>query len=170
MHYETFRDHKYLGAWQFMEGDRTLTIDRVVQGMIEREDGQPPERVPLVYFRELDLPLVLNATNGKMIYMMYGTPDVRQWSGKRVTLTAALTTDTSGNTVMGIRVHPRRPEEVVVEETPDAKAARLEAELAALRRNAQGAVAERAGLPSPAPAPVPPASAPVAEEVAHAAS
>lgn len=162
MHYEQFRDHKYLGAWNFMDGDRTLTIARVVQGLVERDDGEP-ERVPLMYFEELELPLVLNSTNGKMIYMMYGTPDVRQWTGKRITLTTALTTNKSGNAVMGIRVHPQRPAEV--EESIDQKQARLEAELAKLRKNAQGATAEAAALPT---APTQPASAP-ASEVTHAA-
>lgn len=142
MHYQRYRDHDYLGAWDFEDGDRTVTIDRVEQGLIDRQDGTAPERVPLMYLRELDRPMVLNATNGAFIAAMYGSPDTRDWEGKRVTLTRGMTTNKQGQPCFGIRVVPRRPPELEPEETEAERIARLEAELARARAGRVGGPAE----------------------------
>lgn len=147
MHYQRYRDHKYLGAWDFEDGERTVTIERVEQGLIERDDGAPDERVPLMHLRELDRPMVLNSTNGQLIAMMYGSPDTRDWEGKRIILTRGMTTNKQGQPCFGIRVKPQRPPEVEApEETEAQRVRRLEAELAKARAAVRAAPPE---LPTP---------------------
>lgn len=149
MHYQRFRDHTYLGAWDFEDGERTVTIDRVVQGAIDRDDGAPPERVPLMHLREFDRPMVLNSTNGQLISMMYGTPDTREWEGKRIILMRGMTTNKQGQPCYGIRVKPHRPEPEEVSETDEQRLARLEAEIAKARAAVREAPRE---LPPTSPA------------------
>ena len=164
MHYQRFRDHNYLGAWDFEDGDRTVTIDRVEQGIIDRKDGSDPQRVAEMHLREFDRPLVLNATNGALIAAMYGSADTRDWEGKRITLTRGMTTNKQGQPCFGIRVKPMRPPEEHTESEAD-RIARLERELAKARATVQTAPRE---LPPPNPAAETiPANI---EEIAHAAS
>lgn len=158
MHYQRYRDHKYLGAWDFEDGDRLVTIARVEQGMIDRDDGAPPERVPLMYLVELDRPMVLNATNGALITAMYGSPDTRTWVGKQVWLMRGTTTNRQGQPIFGIRVKPERPPEPTAM-SPDEELREIEALLARKR----AALAKSAELPAPPPAPL----ATSAPEVAH---
>lgn len=149
MHYERFRDHDYLGAWDFEDGERVVTIDRVEQGLIDRQrPGEKAERVPLMYLRELDRPMVLNSTNGMMIRMLYGTSDTRAWAGKPIALTTGLTTDKQGHPCLGIRVSPKRPELPSTPATEAERIASLEAELAAAK-------ARTAAAPPPPPAELP---------------
>lgn len=164
MHYERFRDHNYLGAWDFEDGDRIVTIDRVEQGIVEREKDDP-ERVPLVYLEEYELPFILNSTNGFVISNLYGTTDTRKWEGKRIILTRGMTTNKQGHPCWGIRVALSLPP--AVDEPAESEAdriARLEAELAKAR------AAARPTSPAELP-PRPPISntVPAAEEVTDAA-
>lgn len=153
MHYQRFRDHDYLGAWDFEDGDKTVTIEKVEQGFVDRHP-EAPERVALVHIRELDRPMILNSTNGALIAAMYGTPDTREWVGKRIILMRGMTTDKSGHPCFGIRVKPERPrDEAVVAESEAERIARLEGELA----KARAAIRGEPALPAPpaAPATVP---------------
>jgi hypothetical protein len=147
MHYQAYRDHKYLGEWDFAEGDRLVTIDRVEQGLIERDEG-PPERAPFMYLREFERPMIVNSTNGALIAAMYGSPDTREWEGKRIWLTRGMTTNKQGQPCFAIRVKPMRPAPIEEkQETAAEQLARLEAELAKARAAVQSAPRELSEKP-----------------------
>lgn len=164
MDYRKMRDRNYLSAIDFDEGEQLVTIDRVEQGVVERQ-GEDDERVPLLYVLEYERPLILNYTNGEMLAVLYGSRDTRTWEGKRIYLTVGMTTDKQGKPCLGVRVSPRRPPELErVEETPAERLARMREELA----KAEAAAAAPRELAAPNVANTVPAE--ITEEARRAAS
>lgn len=103
------KESPYLFACHLAFADVTLTIDRVEAGKVVGQGGKSSGK-PVIYWREKDWrPMALNKTNGKTIVALYGTPDVTQWAGKRVTLYPTTTTFGS-ETVECIRIRPAIPE------------------------------------------------------------
>lgn len=102
------KDSPYLYACHLAFKDLTLTIDKVTGGEVVGTGGKKTGK-PIVYWRERDArPLALNKTNGAQITSLYGTANVKEWKGKRVTLYP--TTTTFGkDTVECIRVRPVIP-------------------------------------------------------------
>jgi hypothetical protein len=109
---------RYLGAWNLMDDqgnkkDLTLTIARVEADQVVGEGGKSSKK-PIVHFQPQGsyqpLPMALNKTNMKTIVAMYGTYDVRQWVGKKITLFGT-TTQFGGQEKECIRIRPRIPGE-----------------------------------------------------------
>jgi hypothetical protein len=95
---------KYLKASD-LHGDTRVTIVGV-----ETQEVGDREQKPVVVFREAHLrPLVLNRTNANSIAEVLGSPMVRDWVGKQVTLYPA-TTEFQGKRVPCIRVRDRVPQ------------------------------------------------------------
>lgn len=106
-HWKACFDNAHIGAWD-LERDRTLTIERVEQGMVrDMGGGDKQKRVPMLFFKGAQKPLILNKTNGKTIAKLYG-PRVADWIGKRVTLFASKTTK-GGEEVDCVRIKPSVP-------------------------------------------------------------
>ena len=116
VHYRTFYDTKYIGAWSLGNEDCIVVIKRVKGAEVEGEDGRKARKLTL-FLDQFDKPLVLNVTNAKTIAAMYGT-DVRNWPGKRIAIYAT-TTKFSGKPVECIRVRPTIPEGPTSEKQPD---------------------------------------------------
>ncbi len=100
-------DSKFIGAWDLMGQDVTVTIAKVVGGVVEGEKGRR-DRAPLVSLKGWDKPLVLNKTNMKTVGAMYGFK-VKDWVGKRVTLYATTCQGKGGGIVDCIRMRPQVP-------------------------------------------------------------
>jgi hypothetical protein len=76
---------------------------------IDRQEVGPGELKPCLHFREPFLrPLIINKTNGLAIAAVLGTPNVRQWIGKQVTLYATHT-HYQGKQVPCVRIREGRP-------------------------------------------------------------
>ena len=86
------KDSPYLYACHLAFKDLTLTIDKVKGGEVVGTGGKKTGK-PVIYWREKDArPLALNKTNGAQITSLYGTANVKEWKGKRVTLYPTNTT------------------------------------------------------------------------------
>ena len=85
-HWKCLKNNNYIGAYILEPGkDLIVTIKDIVKGEIVGEDGKKGEGT-LVYFKELDKPMILNSTNAKAITCIYGTPYVEEWIGKQIQL------------------------------------------------------------------------------------
>lgn len=109
-----FKPGKYLGAWDFASREATLTIDRVQSGEVEGENGRK-DKAPLIFFKGVTRPLVLNKTNLKVLLTMYpqiqvgGRISAKAMKGLRVTLYQDTTRGARGGTVDCVRIKPRVP-------------------------------------------------------------
>lgn len=85
-HWKKLKDNDYLGAYILEPNkDMILTIKDVKKGEVIGEDGKKGEGT-LMYFKEVDKPLILNSTNAKAITTIYDTPYVEEWIGKQIQL------------------------------------------------------------------------------------
>lgn len=123
MHYELLYPSQYLKASDLKGRDVTLTIEHIVQEVLEGQKGKK-EKKAVVYFSEVkpkpDEPrkrLVLNITNARTIAGLYGN-DTDGWKGRRVTLFAA-TVDGFGKAVDAIRIRPSMPATAQPTATPE---------------------------------------------------
>ena len=83
-HWKKYFNKDYMGAWSLSDGkDFIVTIDRVEKATIKGEGGREDVR-PIVFFKEFKEPMVLNATNGKIIHKVLGSEYVENWYSKRI--------------------------------------------------------------------------------------
>lgn len=79
-HFKKLQNPDYLGAYDFAEGEqRIATIKDVKQGIIKSERGDEAEIV--VSFVEPFKPMIMNATNAKMIAKISGSNFIEDWKG-----------------------------------------------------------------------------------------
>lgn len=98
-------DRAYIGAWDLVGRDATVTIAKVRAEQLRNKAGA--NKKPVVYFEGKERGFSLNKTNMKTIAGMYGY-DTRAWIGKRITIYATKTAF-GGEEVDAIRVRPKIP-------------------------------------------------------------
>lgn len=77
---------RYLGSWDVMDGEITLTIADFKEETIEGDKGRR-EKKCILYFAESGIkPMVLNLTNRKTLAKLYHTVNSEKLKGKRVTI------------------------------------------------------------------------------------
>jgi hypothetical protein len=82
--YDELFPGRFLKAGLFLGQTPTYTIKDVELESLPQDDGKTRDR-GIVSFRETQLGIVLNSTNGQCLKAMFGTA-VRSWIGKRITL------------------------------------------------------------------------------------
>lgn len=84
-HWRKFDDPNYMGAY-YLEHDKDLIVEiaRFEQGVAKSKDGE--KKKGLIYFKGHSKPLLMNATNGKMISRILKSEQVEDWIGKRISL------------------------------------------------------------------------------------
>jgi len=83
----------------------TVTIKAYKRQNVALE-SQLPEEKWVLYFRELEKPLVLNMTNGMAIASIAGSESFDDWIGKKIVLYHDRNISYAGKIVGGIRVCP----------------------------------------------------------------
>ena len=79
-HFKKLQNPDYLGAYDFNDGEqRIATIKDVKQGIIKSERGDESEIV--ISFVEPFKPMIINATNAKMIAKIRGSNYIEDWKG-----------------------------------------------------------------------------------------
>lgn len=73
-------------------------------------EGEPPENKYVLYFTELEKPLVLNATNIHMCAQTCGSEDTDHWIGKKLVLFTDPNVSFGGKLIGGIRIRAPRPQ------------------------------------------------------------
>lgn len=79
------RNPNYIGGWDLLDGDKTVTITKVTKEMVHDGKGGQSECCT-VHFNECK-PMVANATNLKRITKLTGSAFIEDWAGKQIVLT-----------------------------------------------------------------------------------
>ncbi len=107
-HYRALYDADYFGAWDLENGDRTVTITKVIGGELTGPGGKKSKK-PVLYVQGSEKGIPLNKTNGKTIASMYGNY-VAEWVGKSITLFKSSTRNPQdGGEIDCIRIRPEKP-------------------------------------------------------------
>jgi len=85
-----------------------VTISGCVQKNVAKE-GAGEENKWCLTFKELDKPLVLNATNVQLCEAICGSDDTDHWIGKRIVLYTDPNVSYQGKLIGGIRVRAPKP-------------------------------------------------------------
>ena len=101
------RESKFLKKEDVGKG-ALVTITGCVQKNVAK-DGADPEHKWCLTFRELDKPLVLNATNVQLCEAICGSDDTDHWQGKRIVLYTDPNVSYQGKLIGGIRVRAPKP-------------------------------------------------------------
>lgn len=109
-HYRKVFDSPYLSSMDVVD-PITLTIARVTQELDKTKKSK--ETFNTAYFVEQFIrpgeklkPMILNATNSKMLAKITGTPFIEEWAGARVTVYVEKGIKFGRETVDGLRVMP----------------------------------------------------------------
>ncbi len=124
-HWKKCFNKDYLGTWSLPNGqDAIVTIVKVERAEIKGEGGRLDIR-PIMYLKEFKEPMVLNATNGKIIQKLLNSPYVENWYGHRIQLYAEsnikVGKGANAETTDGLRVRPMLPKSNMELEKSDAK-------------------------------------------------
>ena len=103
--YRLFFDANSMSAHHLQGKSHIVTIAKWVAGKVGH--GNKQQKKPTIYFKERNLPLVVNKTNGAIIAGMYGT-DINGWVGKKIEIYPT-TTQFGSDTKDCIRVKPKIP-------------------------------------------------------------
>lgn len=107
-HWKKLENPDYIGAYAFQPGEeKVVTIQFLRREMITGTDGKK-EECTVVHFIENEKPLILNATNGKMITKVTGTPYIEQWANHRIVL-GVEKVKAFGEVVDAVRVKKKAP-------------------------------------------------------------
>lgn len=109
---------KYLKQGDIAEPMKVTITDIKKQNVAP--DNKPAEYKGVMFFEELDKPLVLNQTNIKRCVNHFGTDDMDNWLGKQIVIYVDPDVEMGGDIVGGVRL--RGPK------TPASKVARVEPE------------------------------------------
>jgi hypothetical protein len=112
-HWKKLYNPDYLGAYSLDPGkDMTLTIASVKNEMVTGPDSRKEECI-VIRFVEKQKPMIVNATNAKMIQKIYKTPYIEEWAGKKIQLFAEKV-KAFGDTVDALRIRPTAPRQEVI--------------------------------------------------------
>ena len=104
----TMFESKYVGAWDLLGKDLTVTIERIQGGVVEGEGGRK-DKAPLIWFKGAKKPMVCNKTNMKTLHSLFGTFSAKGLVGKRITLYATTCKGARGGMVDCVRIRPNAP-------------------------------------------------------------
>lgn len=107
-HWKKLANPDYLGAYALDPGkDMILTIKSVAEENITGADGKKEDCI-VMRFRENVKPMIINATNAKMIQKIYHTPYIEDWSGCKIQLYVDQV-KAFGEVVDALRIRPYVP-------------------------------------------------------------
>lgn len=103
-HWKKLFNYEYLGAYSLEENEeREVTILSTGKALVKSAKAPSGDECPTVTFEEFDKPMVLNATNCKLIAEMYGNI-VEDWVGKKVTIYVLEDVKAFGTTTDALRI------------------------------------------------------------------
>jgi len=85
-HWKKLNNPNYIGAYELLgvTDELQVTIEKVVKGPVKGSDGKE-EDCTIAYLKN-QKPMILNATNCKIISKLYNTPFIEDWAGLKITL------------------------------------------------------------------------------------
>jgi len=107
-HWKKFCNPDYLGAYSLSpRQELILTIKSVGREMIIGDKGKKQE-CTVIHFEEAQKPMILNRLNSKTISIIYLTPYIEDWPGKKIQIFATMV-DAFGEQVEALRIRPFIP-------------------------------------------------------------
>ena len=107
-HWKKLTNPNFLGAYDFEpKEERTLQIESIKQELVPNSTGDKENCI--VATLKGSKPIILNKTNCKTIAKIYGTNQIEDWAGKKITLFVA-SVRAFGETTDALRVKPTKPE------------------------------------------------------------
>lgn len=104
-HWKKLTNPDYLGSYDFQQGEeRIVTVKKVNREMVSGADGKK-EECTVVHFIEPFKPLIMNATNSKMLTKLSDSPYIEDWTGKSFKL-AVRKIKAFGEYVEALRIMP----------------------------------------------------------------
>lgn len=82
-HWKKSFDYRFLSGDE-IDGETTVTIDRLSQEETFNPSSNSKEKVLAVYFKGATKGVILNKTNSKAIAKVVGTPYTADWIGKKI--------------------------------------------------------------------------------------
>lgn len=117
-HWKKLRNPDYIGAYCMPTdgSDVILTIRQAKTEKVASTDGKKSECL-VIYFAEPNWkPMILNATNAKVIEKVAKTPYIEKWSGVKIQLYVAKNIPAFGERVDALRIRTFAPK--VTEQAP----------------------------------------------------
>lgn len=112
-HWKKLTNPDYLGAYSIENGQElVLTIKSVGNEMVTGTNGKK-EECTVCHFVENAKPMILNATNMKMITKLYKTPYIEEWAGKKIQI-GTEKVNAFGEITEALRIRQVIPSESVV--------------------------------------------------------
>ena len=110
-HWKKLQNPDYLGSYALQPGEEmVLTIKSVAKGSVVGADGKKSEEA-IMHFKETGVkPMILNATNQKIIQKIYKTPYIEDWVDKKIQIYVAQV-KAFGDIVDALRIRPFIPQE-----------------------------------------------------------
>ena len=106
-HWKKLTNPNYLGAYDFEpKEERIVQIQSVSQELVKNTDGK--DELCIVAKLHNSKPIILNKTNCKTISKIYGSPNIEDWTGKKITLFVA-SVRAFGETVDALRIKSEKP-------------------------------------------------------------
>jgi hypothetical protein len=105
---KVFTPSTYLKHQDLDGGEWVVTVKEIVKENIKSQDGSSKEKFVL-YFQETDKGLVLNTTNIKTLWKLFGTDESEQMVGKRLKLYVKDDVEYAGTLVSALRISPKAP-------------------------------------------------------------
>lgn len=110
-HWKKLTNPDYLGAYALEPGqDLIVTIKSVANEVVTGTDGKK-ETCSVMRFAENVKPMVLNATNSKMITKLLKTPYIERWAGRKIQIYVESGVKAFGDVVDALRIRPFLPVE-----------------------------------------------------------
>lgn len=104
-HWKRLANPDYLGAYDFQPGEeRIVTVKNVTRETVSGPDGKK-EECTILHFVEKYKPMIMNATNSKMLTKLADSPYVEDWAGKSFKL-AVRKIKAFGDMVEALRIMP----------------------------------------------------------------
>lgn len=134
-HWKRLLNPDYIGAYALEpDQDLLLTIKSIVMEKVTGPDGKK-EDCAVAYFKEADVkPMILNATNMKMIGKLHKSHLVETWVGKKIQLYAT-PVQAFGQTVDALRIRDFLPQAVELDVTDAIALIESSGTLEELRKN-----------------------------------
>ena len=85
-HWKKFFDYRFISAEELDGKEVILTISGVTTDEVYSQSARAKEKKAALKFKETDKMVILNATHARTITPILGTPQVEQWTGKRICL------------------------------------------------------------------------------------
>lgn len=115
-HWKSYFDHEYIGGHNLGKDVEAVVMihDALEEVVVNHKTNEKKTKLILHFDEKGDKKMILNVTNSKMIERLYGTPNPKEWIGKKIQLCTTRIT-AFGTEHDALRVRDVVPDDVTVD-------------------------------------------------------